>query len=124
VPKEKHGEDPSWKSEFKKWTKSDKIRKNHETDHKRTQDIIYTDPKLLPRYAPLVQLVKLFGGDPSLSHTLTALPQPKAPLVLAGNLSLGFLKKLTSGIIEECVLLLSAQPDMYSRRGLAVVFRF
>ena len=36
VPKEKHGEDPSWKSEFKKWTKSDRIRKNHETHHKRS----------------------------------------------------------------------------------------
>ena len=79
------------------------------------KDIIYRDPKLLPRYAPLVQLVRLFGGDPSLCHTLTALPQPKAPLVLAENLSLGFLKKLTSGVIAECVLLLSAQPEISTK---------
>jgi hypothetical protein len=32
---EKYSEDPPWKSEFKKWARSDKIRKDHETDPKR-----------------------------------------------------------------------------------------
>ena len=36
LPKERHGEDPSWKSEFRKWTRSDRIEKKHETDHKRS----------------------------------------------------------------------------------------
>ena len=79
------------------------------------KDIIYRDPKLLPRYAPLVQLVKLFGGDPSLCHTLTALSQSKAPLVLVETMSLCCLKKLTSGVIGECVMLLSAQPEISTK---------
>ena len=74
-------------------------------------EVVYEDPATIANFPILMELVALFGGDPSSCHMLQPRTRPPPPLNLEAELTAGWCESIgITALSKPCTLQLVSQP--------------